>query len=192
MKRSTHALFAAAAIVGLSAGAQAQSPAARGLAAAATTSASIAPGATVYDQSGAVVGTIKAVDGQFATLATASSTVKLPLSSFGTGDKGPLLGMTAAQVDAAASAAAPAPAQTAQAAAPPKLAAGVAVNDTSGNPVGTIEAVDGGFATLATARSKVRLPISAFAGGDKGPVIAMTADQLDAAAAGAQPKTGKN
>ncbi len=185
MKPSTHALLAATAILGLAAGAHAQSAAP----APAAAPAAIAQGATVYDQSGAVVGTVTALDGQFATLSTARSKVKLPLSSFGTSDKGPLLGMTAAQVDAAASAAAPA---APPAAAPPKLVAGVAVNDTTGRPVGRIETVDGQFATLATARSKVRLPLTAFAGGDNAPVIAMTAEQLDAAAADAQPKTSKN
>ena len=184
MKKTIQALLAATAVVGLSAGVHAQS------AAPATTAAppSVTQGATVYDQAGAIVGTIKTVDGQFATLSTTKSTVKLPLSSFGAGEKGPLLGMTAAQVDAAAGAAAT---QTA-AVGPPKIEAGVAVSDTAGNPVGKVEAVDGQFVTLATAKSKVRLPLTAFAGGDKGPVIAMTAEQLDAAAAGAQPKTGKD
>ena len=59
---------------------------------------------------------------------------------------------------------------------------------------GTIEAVDGQFATIATANSKVRLPVTAFASGATGPVIGMSAEELDAAASGAAAaaKTGKN
>ena len=175
-------------------------------------------GAIVYDTSGAVVGTIEAIDNQFATLATTQSKVKLPLSSFAAGPKGPLLGMTAAQVDAAAGAAGAKPSMavgsngptgtpasgatataggvtsTAAAAtnASPKLEKGTAVSDTTGAPVGTIDSVDGQFATVATSRSKVRLPLTAFAANIKGSgaVISMSAAQLEAAASAATAKSG--
>jgi preprotein translocase subunit YajC len=87
--------------------------------------------------------------------------------------------------------AAPAPAASTPAAAPAAasgtLAAGAAVKDTSGGSVGTIESVDGDFATVATAKNKVRLPKTAFAMRDGGAVIGMTAAQLDQAAAQAAP-----
>jgi preprotein translocase subunit YajC len=64
--------------------------------------------------------------------------------------------------------------------------AGAAVSDTTGAPVGTIEAVNGDLAVVSTGTSKVSLPVSAFGQGAKGPVIAMTKTQLDSAASGAK------
>jgi hypothetical protein len=75
-----------------------------------TASGAVTKGATVYDVSGGVVGTVETVEGQFATVSTGKNKARLPLSSFAKGDKGPLLGMTRDQLDAAASAAASKPA----------------------------------------------------------------------------------
>ncbi len=158
--------------------------------AAAPTPARLAQGVTVYDAQGLVVGTIESLDGEYATLATARSKAKLPLVAFGTGPKGPIIGMTAAQVDAAAGtagAAAAKPAATAEAT-PAKLAKGAAVSDTKGSPVGTIEEVGTEFAVVATARNKARLPLNAFAQTENGVVIGMSATELDAAADAAKPK----
>lgn len=145
-------------------------------------------GAVVSDTSGNPVGTIEQVSGDLAVLSTGTSKVSLPLSSFGAGPKGPVIAMSKAEVDAAASGA--------QAAAKSELLAqlskGAAVSDTAGAKVGTVEAVEGDYATIATANSKVRLPLSAFAKGAHGPVIAMSAAELDAAAKSAAPATAKN
>src|ERR1700754_457218 len=67
------------------------------------------------------------------------------------------------------------------------IATGAKVLDTAGGTVGTIESVDGDFVVLATSKSKVRLPKTSFAMGPNGPVIAMTATQIDAAVAQAAP-----
>jgi hypothetical protein len=69
------------------------------------------------------------------------------------------------------------------------LAIGAQVKDTAGQPVGTIEAVEGDVATVSTAttQSKVRIPVSSFANSSAGPVLAMSATQLDAAAKAAAP-----
>ena len=144
-------------------------------------------GAAVSDTSGNPVGTIEQVQGDLAVLSTGTHKVSLPISSFGAGEKGPVLAMTRAEVDAAAAGAAAA----SQAELTASITKGAQVNDTAGAKVGTIEAVEGEFATIATAKSKVRLPLSAFAKGASGPVIAMTAAELDAAAKSAAP-TGKN
>lgn len=66
------------------------------------------------------------------------------------------------------------------------IKAGATVNDTSGNPVGTIESVNGDLAVVSTGANKVSLPLSAFGQGEKGPIIAMSKTQLDAAASGAK------
>lgn len=169
-------------------------PNASATAPAAAAAPKLAQGATVYDAQGATVGTIESLDGQFATLATAKSKAKLPLTAFGTGEKGPVIGMTAAQVDAAAGsagAAAAKPAATADASAaatPAKLTKGAAVSDTKGAPVGTIEEVGAEFAVVATAKNKARLPLNAFAQTENGVVIGMSATELDAAADAAKPK----
>lgn len=151
---------------------------------AATPGAAAAPavtqGATVYDPQGGTVGTIESVQGDFVVLATAKSKVRLPKTSFGAGAQGPVIAMTAAQLDQAAAQAAPAQA----AAAKPNIATGVQVTDTQGGAVGTIAEVDAQFATLQlTTGTKVRLPVSAFGAGANGTLrVAMTASQLSAAA----------
>ena len=148
----------------------------------------VAVGAAVSDTSGNPVGTIEQVQGDLAVLSTGTHKVSLPISSFGAGEKGPVLAMTKAEVDAAASGAAAA----SQAELAASLAKGAQVSDTAGAKVGTIEAVEGEFAVIATANSKVRLPLSAFAKGANGPVIAMSAAELDAAAKSAAAPTAKN
>ena len=156
---------------------------------AAASTATLAAGAKVLDTSGGTVGTIDSIDGEYAVLATTKSKVRLPKTSFALGPNGPVIAMTAAQIDAAASQAAPA--QTAATTAKPSVAQGAAVADMQGGSVGTVAAVDGQFATVQLASgTKVRLPVSAFAAGDNGGLkIAMTAQQLGAAA-GASKSSG--
>ena len=59
---------------------------------------------------------------------------------------------------------------------------GASVVDTKGQPVGTIESVNGANAVLSTGTAKAAIPVSSFAKGPNGLVIGMTAEQLDAAA----------
>lgn len=66
-------------------------------------------GTAVRGVGGAPVGTIKAADEQFVTLTTTKGDVRLPVSGFGLDAQGVIVGMTAAQLEAAVSAAAPAP-----------------------------------------------------------------------------------
>ncbi|MBA2933280.1 hypothetical protein HZF05_04150 [Sphingomonas sp. CGMCC 1.13654] len=159
-------------------------------------SGTLAAGAKVLDTSGGSVGTIDSIDGDYAVLATSKSKVRLPKTSFAMGPNGPVIAMTAAQIDAAAAQAA-APAQTAAATtaatpAKPTVAQGAAVADMQGGSVGTVAAVDGQFATVQLASgTKVRLPVTAFAAGDNGGLkIAMTAQQLGAAAGASKPASG--
>ena len=92
----------------------------------------------------------------------------------------------------AALVAAPAMAQTAQSAAAPAAAApnvtvGATVSDASGAPVGTVEAVANGTATVSTGTAKAGLPVASFAQGPNGLAIGMTKAQLEAAVAQAAP-----
>lgn len=150
----------------------------------------VTQGATVYDPQGGTVGTVESVQGEFAVVATSKNKVRLPKTSFAQGEKGPVIAMTAAQLDQAAAQAAPQ--QTAGAATAQTVASGTRVNDTQGGQVGTVSAVDEQFATVElTTGGKVRLPLSAFGKGDNGAVrVAMTAQQLSAAAGAAAPAGG--
>ena len=65
----------------------------------------IAVGATVRDPQGGVVGTIEALDEQFATVKLAKIAVKLPRTAFAVGPEGPVIGNTAAELEAQAAAA---------------------------------------------------------------------------------------
>lgn len=142
----------------------------------------LAQGATVYDTNGGTVGTVQSVTGDMVVLATSKNKVQLPKTSFALGAKGPVIGMTAAQVDQAAAQAMPQ--GGASAAAKPNVVKGAAVADTQGGQVGTIADVDAQFATVElTSGTKVRLPVSAFGAGEDGGLrVAMTAAQLSAAA----------
>ncbi len=161
-------------------GSAADQPVAAAPPAAAPAATALTAGAKVLDTSGGSVGTIDSIDGDYAVLATAKNKVRLPKTSFAVGPNGPVIAMTAAQIDAAAAQAAPAQA----AAAKPNVAAGAAVSDTQGGAVGTVASVIGQFATVKlTSGKQVRLPVSAFAAGDSGGLkVAMTAEQLSAAA----------
>lgn len=64
-------------------------------------------GATVYDPQGGVVGTVQEFDDQFATVKLPNTTVKLPVSAFARGSNGPVIGETAASLEAKVSSAAP-------------------------------------------------------------------------------------
>jgi preprotein translocase subunit YajC len=74
----------------------------------AASDAQIVAGASVKGAAGAVVGTIEAVDSEFVTLKLASGTsIRLPRNAIAGGPDGPVTGMTAEQIEAAAKAASP-------------------------------------------------------------------------------------
>lgn len=149
----------------------------------------LAAGAKVLDTAGGTVGTIETVDGDFAVIATAKSRVRLPKTSFAMGPNGPVIAMTADQLDQAVAQAQP---SQPPAAAKPNVVQGAAVTDMQGASVGTIADVTTQFATVQlVSGSKVRLPINAFGAGTNGGLrVAMTAQQLTAAAAASGPSGG--
>lgn len=59
-------------------------------------------------------------------------------------------------------------------------AVGVAVVDTAGGAVGTIEAINGDLATINSGTNKVPFPLTSMTAGPNGVIIAMTKAQLDA------------
>lgn len=157
----------------------------------ATGAVGIVQGAKVLDTAGGTVGTIESVTGDMAVVATTKSKVQLPKSSFALGPNGPVIAMTAAQLDDAAAKAAPQVAAASTTPAKADVVKGASVVDTQGGAVGTVADVDGQIATLTlTTGSKVRLPVTAFGAGENGALrVAMTAAQLSAAGAAA-PSSG--
>ena len=150
-------------------------------AAAATGAPQVSVGATVSDTSGGQVGTISAVANGTATIDTGTAKAAVPITSFGKGPSGLVLGMTKAQLEAAVAAKAQ----------PAQIAVGNTVNGPQGNSVGTVTAVSGDLVTVQTATTKVQLPTKAFAQQSPGTlVIGMTAAQLDAAAKAAGAPSG--
>lgn len=147
--------------------------------------ASVAAGATVYDTSGGVVGTVDSTDGTNAIVNTGTVKAAIPLSSLGKGAQGPVLAMTKAQLEAAAGQ------QQAQASAEfkSKLVPGAIVYGTGGAQLGTIKSADASFVTLTTDSGDAKLPVGGFGPGPQGVTLGMTADQLKAAMGGAAAAT---
>lgn len=147
---------------------------------AATTGGAVTTGATVYDAAGGVVGTIASTDGSNAVVDTGTVQAAIALSSFGTGPKGATLGMTKAELEAAATQSA----QQASANFQSQLTVGATVYGSQGTSLGTIKASDAQFVTLTTPKGDAKLPVGSFGPGPKGVTIGLTAAELDAAMGG--------
>jgi hypothetical protein len=137
----------------------------------------LSPGMTVLDTAGGQVGTIDSVTTDNAVIATGTHKVALPVTSFGMGAKGPIIGMTKIELDAAAEKAA----ANAAAALRAQMLPGVAVFGSQGNNLGTIKAIDGEYLLLTTASGDAKLPLAAIGSGQKGLMVNMTAAELSAA-----------
>lgn len=166
------ALASAAALPG-AALAQAAAPAQ----APATGAATVATGATVYDTTGGVVGTVESTDGTNAVVNTGTVKAAIPLTSLGKGAQGPVLAMTKAQLEAAAGQ------QQAQASADfkSKLVPGATVYGSGGTQLGTIKSVNASGVTLTTTDGDAVLPATGFGPGPQGVMLGMTAAQLKSA-----------
>jgi hypothetical protein len=68
----------------------------------AATAADVKAGLSVYDQKGGVVGKIASISGKNAVLDTGTVKASIPISSFAKSDKGLVIGMTKAEIEAAA------------------------------------------------------------------------------------------
>lgn len=137
----------------------------------------LSPGMTVMDTKGGQVGTIDSVTADNAVIATGTHKVALPVSSFGMDAKGPVIAMTKAELDGAAEKAA----ANAAAALRAQMLPGVAIFGSMGNNLGTIKTIEGDYLVLTTANGDARLPVAAIGSGQKGLMVNMTADALNAA-----------
>lgn len=137
------------------------------------TAATVKVGANIKDQQGGDVGTITRVDGANVVVKTDKYEVLLPANSLAKTETGYLVGTTRAALNASV--------EEAMAAAQALVTVGASVNDTQGGLVGTITALDAQFATITLASTdEVKLPVAAVAATPTGPVIGMTAAQLQA------------
>ncbi len=148
---------------------------AAGASAPAAAAATPAVGATVYDTGGAEVGTIKSVSAPNFVIDTGKNTATLALTALGTGPKGPVLGLTKVELDAAA--------EKAAGAAKEELAAAIvvdaAVHASDGTTVlGKISEVSETDFVLDTGTTKVKLPRTSVAKGESGLFIGMSAEQF--------------
>jgi hypothetical protein len=75
----------------------------------AATAADVKKGSSVYDQNGGSVGKIESISGKNAVLSTGSTRATVPISSFAKNDKGLVIGMTKAEIDAQAKKSTPKP-----------------------------------------------------------------------------------
>jgi hypothetical protein len=73
----------------------------------AATAADVKAGVSVYDSKGGLIGKIDSVAGTDAVVDTGTTRSKIPISSFAKNDKGLVMSMTKADLDAAAKKAAP-------------------------------------------------------------------------------------
>ncbi len=132
-------------------------------------------GMHVTDPSGAAVGTITGLNGSNVVLKTDKHEVLLPKSSFTASNGKLLFGMTQAQLNAEI--------EKSTSAASAALVAGATVAGLQGTPVGVIDKIDGGNATINLAAGQsVTVPVTGLRGNADGTVtLGMTADQLKAA-----------
>ncbi|MGK6319921.1 hypothetical protein [Sphingomonas sp. DT-204] len=145
-----------------------------------------AVGETVYDSTGAVMGTVEAVSPQAVVINTGAVTVPVPPTSVGKDAKGWHMAMTKADLEAAGK---QAQAQQ-QAQLKTALTPGAQVRASDGTTViGTVKAADDQFVTLTSQAGgrEVKLPIAGFGLGPSGVVVGMTAEQFNAAVGGAAP-----
>lgn len=169
MKFSSLAAAAALAVAGLAAPALAQD-------------AAIAVGAKIYGPDGAEVGTVESVQAGGVVINTGNLTAALPADSFGTSDKGPTIGWSKADLEAAITASNGA-AQEKLAAA---LVAGAEIYSSDAVLLGTIKEVAAdGSVVVELASGPAALPKAQMAlNGDK-LTFRATAAEVQAAAAAA-------
>lgn len=146
--------------------------------AAAPAAPSVAVGTTVYGPQGGEVGKIDSVTSDTVVIDTGAHKATLPKSALGSGDKGPTITVTKAQIDEQVAAAI----AQASAALDSALVSGAEVRGKAGAVVGTVKEVTGDQVVLELPSGPVSLTKKAFAAGSQGLSISLTVEELQAAA----------
>jgi preprotein translocase subunit YajC len=140
----------------------------------------VAMGAKVIDSKGDEVGTISALQGDNVVIKTDKHEVSVPKTSFTPAPNGLLFGMTRDQLNAEV--------EKVVAAQGPVVSTGATVYDPQGGVVGTVDEMDAETATIKLSKGVVKIPLTSFARGPKGPMIGETAASLEAKLAAAAVK----
>jgi preprotein translocase subunit YajC len=145
--------------------------------------APITVGMQVTDASGGMVGTVAGITGPNLLIKTDKHEAQIPRSSFSVSNGKLLFGMTQAQLDAQI--------EQSSAAASAAIVAGATVKGVGGTPVGTIESVADGNATIALQNGKkIAVPQSGLRGNpDHTVTIGYTEAQLEALVQGGASST---
>lgn len=142
--------------------------------------ATVQPGMTVVNANDdSVVGTVTALKDGNVVVKTDKYEVALPANSFTPNEGKLLFAMSQADLNAAV--------EADMAKAKAALAAGAHVMSQDGVHVGTLEAIDDQYATIALSDGgKIKIPANGVAGSPNGAVIGLTAAQLKAQTAAGQ------
>lgn len=144
--------------------------------------AALAVGATVYAPDGSEVGTIKNMPGGNVVISTGKHDATLPATVFGMNEKGLLIAMTKAQLDAAVEAAE----AKANAAMDAALVADASVHSSDGVVVGTVQKIEGDNVTIdLPAGTAITLQKEHLTAGSNGLSLYMTAADFNAAVSAA-------
>ncbi|GAA0728860.1 hypothetical protein [Sphingomonas japonica] len=139
-------------------------------------------GAMLYDPQGIEAGTIDSIQPNAIIVSTGTAKVAVPTTAVGPGEKGLVVSLTKAQLNAAAAQAE----QQAQAALQAQLVPGAQVRGANGTTVlGTVKSA-GANIVLTTPKGDVSLAPSAFGMSPRGIIVGLTPEQFDAAVTGAQ------
>lgn len=143
--------------------------------------AGISVGMQVTDAAGAPVGTVKAIQGANLLVTTGKHEALLPATSFTVTNGKLLFGMTQAQLDAQI--------EQSLSAASSAVVAGATVKGLAGTPVGTVESLADGNATIVLQDGKkIAVPQNGLRGNADGSVtIGYSAEQLQALVQGSAP-----
>ena len=149
---------------------------------AASVTAQLQSGATVYDTSGAEAAKIESVTADAVIVNTGTNKLAIPISSFGAGANGPVLTTTKQQLDAAAGQAD----AEAKAALMARIVPGAEVRGQAGQSViGSVKSVSGELVMVTTPKGDVNVPVASFKAGATGLLLQMSADDFNAAVAAA-------
>lgn len=135
----------------------------------------LSPGTVIYDSTGAELGTVKDKADDNVIVAVGDRSVTLPAAAFGQTEKGPALGLTLADMNAALDKMA-ADADAALAAA---LQPGTDVRSADGAAVlGKVKAADAGSVVVGAAGGDLKIPRNAFFMSQAGLAVSFTAEQF--------------
>ena len=151
--------------------------------AAPATAADLTAGASVRDVSGTPIATIERLEADGAVVRSGDRLAKLPLDAFGKDSAGLMLGIPAAEFQAAiadTSVAAPQQEPQVVAATAADITLGAAIRDSEGVPIGTVDSLSEDGVIIVTDGKKVKLAVNSFGKDEQGLIIGITASEFRA------------